>query len=127
MKAIDTKTPHTFVPKCDQGLPPEEQTKFMVTYIDAYFEAKLSDDVYQVKGMGTGRKETIKSGTQQNEVLKRCLKGWENFVGEDSEPVEFNAGEKDEDKMSNINKIPPAVRKEIAQHIKGESEAEEGE
>lgn len=122
MKAIEAGVVEKFVPKEDRGLPPGEQTRFLLEFLDPYTDAKLSDEVYAIRGMGANRKESVRSGTQQNETLKKCLKGWENFKDSSGRDVPFS-----DDLMVNIGKIKPKVRREIYDFVRGESEADEGE
>jgi hypothetical protein len=122
MKAIEAGVVEKFVAKEDRGLPPAEQTRFLLEFLDPYTDAKLSDEVYSISGMGNNRKERVRSGTQQNETLKKCLKGWENFKDSNGREIAF-----DSDMMVNIARIKPKVRREIVDFVRGESEADEGE
>lgn len=122
VKAIDSKTPHKYICKDDRKLKPEEQTVFMVKFLDPWLEAKLNDEIYQVSGSGKERREQFLTGTQQQEVLKNCLVGWENFNDHDGKPVQFVS-----DMMENLSRLPPDARRELAEHIRGQAELTEGE
>lgn len=128
MKAIRADQPYDFVPKEDRKKKQKEQTIFKVKYLDPYKAAKLGDQMFDVKGAGSSRKERLLTGTQALEILKDSLVGWENFEHPDSTPenrkfVEFDS--KDIDGM--IEMIPPKTRSEIVDFARGESELEEGE
>lgn len=122
MKAIEAGVAEKYVPQEDRGLAPDEQTRFLVEFLDPYTDAKLQDEVYKIQGMGNNRRESVRSGTQQNETLKKCLKGWENFCDSKGQPIPFET-----DMMVNIGRIKPKVRREIYDYVRGESEANEGE
>lgn len=123
MKAINSDIPHPYVCKDDRKLDPKERTTFMVKYIDPFSEANFGDELYGVKQQGKERKESIKSGTQKHEILKKFLCGWDNLPDETGEAVEFDASDMDK----NLKRLHPAIRTEIADHIRGESEMTEGE
>lgn len=128
MKAIRADQPYDLVPKEDQKKPKKEQTTFKVKFIDPYMAAKLGDQMFDVKGAGSSRKERLLTGTQALDILKECLVGWENFEHPDSTDenkkyVEFDR--KNIDDM--VAMIHPKTRSEIVDFARGESELNEGE
>jgi len=128
MKAIRADKAYPYVPKSDRKLAPKERTTFMVKFIDPYKNAQLQDQIFDVKGAGSARRERILSGTQQLEVLKECLNDWDNFEDPDSTketPKFVKFDRKNIDDM--IAMIPPNVRSEIVDFARGESEVDEGE
>jgi len=112
MKGVRFDKPHTFTCECDKDLPKEERTKFKVRFLTAKEQAGVRDEMYNISGVGTNRKESIRTGTATQIALEKGLIGWENFKYEDSgEPIEFS--------KDNISCVPPAQRDEIANHIRG--------
>ena len=123
MKAIDASKVYEFVVKDERDLPKKDQTVFLCKYLDAPTGAALGDMIYDVRGVGAQRKETLRTGTQQLTILRKCLKGWTNMRGENGQEVTFD--EKRVDDM--IDMIPPKYRPEVTDFIRGESEVSEGE
>lgn len=123
MKAIDPKKPHEYVCKSEQKRPKEEQTVFTVRYLTATETAQYRDTLYKVEGFGKNRKETIKSGSADLETLRHGLMGWRNLQDESGKEVTF-----DKTNLAGMmDLLPPDVRQELANHIRGESEVDEGE
>lgn len=128
MKAIRSDRAYPYVPKDDKELKPEDQTTFKIQYLDPFVAAKLGDQIFDVKGAGSSRKERFLTGTQQLSILKQCLKGWENFVHPDSTKENPQLLEFDSNNITEmIASIPPNVRAELADFARGESELDEGE
>ena len=125
MKAIDANKAYPYIPKEDRKstVKPEDKTTFLCKYVNPYLDAKLGDELFSIQGVGNQRKERLLTGTQRLEILKECVTGWENFVGPDGKPVTFDP--KNIEAM--ISMIPPPVRSELADFIRGESDLEEGE
>jgi hypothetical protein len=123
VKAIDTSKSHEYVTKTDQKLPREDQTIFLVRFLSAQQQFEMRDDMYQVTGIAKGRKEKFMTGTNERKTLNIGLVGWKNLSSESGNDISFDA--KDMPKM--LDFLPPDVRTELAQHIRGESELEEGE
>lgn len=125
MKAIDAKKAYDFICEDDKKAPPDQRTVFKCKYLDPYTAARLGDQIYNVSGTGSKRKERLLTGTQQFEILKSCLVGWENMEHPNNEGEKFTF---DRDRIEDmIAAIPPKYRAEIADFIRGESELEEGE
>ena len=125
MKAINAKKAYDFVTKDDKKLPKEDRTVFKCKFLDPYTAARLGDQIYNVSGTGSNRKERLLTGTQQFEILKSCLVGWENMSHPDNEGELLEFDKANIEDM--IAAIPPRYRAEIADFIRGESELEEGE
>ena len=123
MKAIDPNKPINYIPKEDRNKPKEEQTIFHVKFLTAGNNASLRDETYDVVGTGKQRKEMLKTGTTELKALRIGLKGWDNFIGDDEEPVQFDAEQID--KM--LDMIPPVVRTEISDFIRGESNLDDSD
>jgi len=117
MKAIDPNRMIDYIPKEDRDKAKDEQTIFNVKFLTSGSNATLRDETYDVVGTGKQRKEMLKTGTTELKSLKLGLKGWSNFVDNDGEPVPFDG--ENIDKM--IDMIPPIVRTEISDFIRGES------
>jgi len=119
MKAIDPEKIVDFIAKQEQGDKVDEEAKtvFKVRMLRAKEAAELRDDLYTISGSGKERKEQLKSGTAELKALKKGLKGWENFLDNDGKEVEFDSTKLD--KM--LDMIPPDVRVELADFIRGES------
>lgn len=123
MKAIDASKEYEFVVKDERTLPESDRTVFLCKYLDSSTAAALGDSIYKVSGTGSARQEKLLSGTQQQTILKTCLKGWKNMVDDEGEPIAFDSKKP----IEMIDMIPPKYRSEIADFIRGESEATEGE
>ena len=121
MRAITPGVPHDYVPKCDRELPEAEQTVFSVSFLESEEVAKLRDGMYYEGGMGKRRRVAMKTGTFDQETLKKGLRGWRGLLDEEGNPVEF-----DQSKIVKmIDRIPPEVRTELAMHIRGDRDEEE--
>jgi len=122
MKAIDPNILVDYVPKDERDKPEDEKTIFKVKFMTAGNNALLRDETYDVVGTGKQRKEMLRTGTVELKALRQGLKGWNsNFVDSDNEPIIFD--ESQIDKM--IDMIPPVVRTEISDFIRGESTLED--
>lgn len=123
MKAVNPKKDHEYVCKQELKLDKDKQTVFMVKYLTSDQGAEIRDDTYQVGGVGNKRKEKFLTGTSEIKCLKFGLVGWRNFKDDDGSDITFN--------KANIgdclDMIPPNIRTELANHIRGESELDEGE
>lgn len=122
MKAINPSSQHPYVCKSDLKLDAKERTTFSVSFLTADQQSKLRNGLYSVTGMGKQRKESLNTGSSDMEALKMGLKGWTNFKNEDGTEVVFDPKKVGE----MIDFIPPDARSEIAAHIKGESQVDEG-
>jgi len=122
---------HDFILKGQEKDPKEDQVSWKVKYLSVAIAAEISDSIYSAKGFGKKREELLKAGTQQLEILRRGLVGWENFKYEDETLVEWEDPPRGgtvtkfyEAMDKNLNKVPPEIRDEIADHIRGGSVAE---
>lgn len=128
MKAIRADKAYDYVLKDDRKKKPAERTTFKIRFLDPYTAAKLGDQIFDVKGVGQNRKERLLTGTQQFEILKACLVGWENMEHPDSTPENYKELPFDSKNVEDmISMIPPNYRSELADFARGESELDEGE
>ncbi len=109
---LDPTKERTYVAKCEQELPKDEQTVYKVRMLRLHEAANIKDDIYRVTGLGKERKETLRTGSIEVEVLKTCMLGWENFKSDEGKDVPFN--------LENIDWIPAEVRSEISDFCSGE-------
>jgi hypothetical protein len=123
MKAITADKAYPFVVKDERDAPEDERTVFMCKYIDPQTSASLGDQLYNVSGVGSNRRERLLTGSQQLKILKACLVDWKNFHDDSGKEIPFDK----EKPVQMIGMIPPKYRREIADFIQGESEVEEGE
>jgi hypothetical protein len=93
--------------------------------------ARITDQVYSAKGFGSKREELLRAGTQEVEILRSGLVGWKNFTYENGEEIKWKevapglSRQKAAVVMDwNLNKIPPEVRGDIAEFIRGSSMAD---
>jgi len=115
-----------FSPECEKDVKEGEKTIFLCKFLDVKDAANITDDVYTAKGFGKKREERLRAGTQDLTILRKGLVGWKNFVDEDKGVVEWEepvgSFQKIKDAMDrNLNKVPPDVRGEIADFIRGAS------
>ena len=108
--------------------PVKDQVIWKIKYLDVKTHALITDAIYSATGFGKKREEQLKAGTQTLEILRKGLKGWENFKYPDGKDVpwdEFPSGGTTQvvnaamDK--NLDRIPPETRDEIAEKIRGTS------
>jgi len=95
-------------------------------FLDVKDAASITDDVYTAKGFGKKREEKLRAGTQDLTVLRKGLVGWRSFEDADGNVIEWEdpigSHQKIRDAMDrNLNKIPPDIRGEIADVIRGAS------
>lgn len=123
MKALDTRKTHEYVCKREQKFDPADKTVFIVKSLTAQASYDLRDEMYQVKGAGKARSEKFLTGTAEYKTLEKGLVGWRNLKDEDGKEVAFDS--KNFPEM--ISHIPEWARTELADHIRGASELNEGE
>ena len=123
MKAIKADEAYPYVCEDERDLKESDQTTFMCKYIDPKTSASLGDQLYNVSGTGSKRRERLLSGSQQLKILKACLVDWKNMVDDNGSQIPFDK----ESPVEMIGMIPPKFRREIADFIQGESELDEGE
>ena len=120
-------TVHEFEPKGQDDIPKEERTVFLCKFLDVNLSAQITDQVYTAKGFGNKREELLRAGTQEIEILRQGLVGWKNFFYDEDTEIEWE-DVKDVGKQKaavimdrNLNKIPPDLRGEVADFIRGSS------
>jgi len=117
-----------YILKDQEKDPPESQTIFKIKYLNVSESAQVSDMIYSAKGFGKKREELLRTGTQQLHVLRKGLIGWENFKYEDGTvcewedvPTGVSIGKFNTIMDRNLDKLPPEVRDELADEIRGAS------
>ena len=117
-----------FEPKGQEDVPSEERLVFLCKFLDVNMSARISDQVYSAKGFGAKREELLRAGTQEVEILRQGLVGWRNFFYDDGAEIEWvdipsnTSRQKAASFMDqNLNKIPPELRSDIADFIRGSS------
>jgi len=125
---LKSDTAQEFEPKGQEDVPVEERLVFLCKFLDVNMSAKITDQVYSAKGFGSKREELLRAGTQEVELLRQGLIGWKNFFYEDGAEIEWQEVPKGLGKQKaaayldqNLNKIPPEIRGEIADFIRGSS------
>jgi len=123
-----------YVPKSCRNEKPEDQPVFKLKFLEVAEFARIQDELFKSSGFGKKRTEKFMLGQQTMLALRQGLIGWENFKYEDGTPVEWedpNQGRDPEDRArimdTNLNKIPPAERAEMADYVRGESTLGEDE
>ena len=119
---------HEFEPKNQENVPTDERLVFLCKFLDVNMSARITDQVYTAKGFGNKREELLRAGTQEIEILRLGLVGWKNFVYDDGTEVEWEdiprglSNQKAAAIMDrNLNKVPPEIRGEVADFIRGQS------
>jgi len=109
----------------------EDRTVFHITSPDVREMAEIQNNLYAVTGIGKTRKEQFRTGEQQVLLLRKGLKGWENFCDADGNEVKFtdpstasSAKDRERIEFENINRIPEAIRGELVDLIRGEANVE---
>ena len=129
-KIFGLKTDHAqeYEPKGQEDVPAKERLVFLCKFLDVNMSAKITDQVYSAKGFGAKREELLRAGTQEIEILRQGLVGWKNFVYEDGTEIEWKEVPRNVNKQKraivqdeNLNRIPPEIRGEIADFIRGSS------
>jgi len=117
-----------FEPKDQEGVPGDEKLIFMCKFLDVNMSALITDQVYTAKGFGAKREELLRAGTQEINILRRGLVGWKNFLYDDGTEIEWSDVPRGVSKQKadmamdiNLNKIPPEIRGDIADFIRGSS------
>lgn len=129
---IKPDQPHEFEPKGQDDVPVEERLVFLCRFLDVGMSARITDNVYTAKGFGAKREELLRAGTQEVEILREGLIGWRNFMYEDGTEIEWvevprgvSRQKKNNIMDQNLNKIPPEIRSDIADFIRGGSTADQ--
>ena len=130
--ALDPKATFEYVLTDDRALPEDQRTVFVLRGLTVGEEARVADAM--IASIPGQEELAFRSGTHQLTVLRYGLRGWRNFKYADGTDVEWedlNEGRDAEDRNRildrNLNKIPPEIRSEIAEQIRGESTLGEDE
>lgn len=123
---LKTGEVHNYVPEDCKNDPKDAQVVFRVSFLTAKQLSDIQNNLFKIEGFGKTRQERLETGTQTIHTLIAGLKGWDNFKYEDGNPVEWieprgAIADQKETLLSNIDKIPPKYRDELAAHIRGES------
>ncbi len=108
--------------------PVEDQVIWKTKFLDVKTHALITDAIYSAKGFGKKREEQLKAGTQTLEILRKGLKGWENFKYPNGKDVPWDAIPSGATTQvinaamdKNLDRVPPETRDEIAEKIRGTS------
>ena len=119
MRGFDPQTPYNYVVTDEQELPSEQQTTFKLKNLTVREMERLKNSLFRKQGSGKKAKEELLLGSQERQSLEMGLVGWENFLDQEGNPIDFQT--------ANIDWIPAKARAEIALEIRGESELSEDE
>lgn len=130
--ALNSDQVQEFEPKGQEDIPASDRTVFLCRFLNVKLAAELSDEVYTAKGFGKKREELLRAGTQELKILRTGLVGWKNFTYSDGSPVEWKEvpGGVSNAKFfaimdENLDRIPPEIRSEIADFIRGSSSVDQ--
>lgn len=125
---LKSDTAKEFEPKGQDDVPAKDRLVFLCKFLDVNMSARITDQVYSAKGFGSKREELLRAGTQEVEILRQGLIGWKNFFYEDGSKIEWKEVPKGLGRQKaavhldeNLNKIPPEIRGDIADFIRGSS------
>ncbi|MHA1401707.1 MAG: hypothetical protein ACTSQE_15255 [Candidatus Heimdallarchaeaceae archaeon] len=123
---IRTDQVQEFTSKEEEKVPLKERTIFLYKFLPVQTAALITDQVYSAKGFGNKREELLRAGTQEVTILRQGLVGWKNFNYEDGTEVKWIIPEgskqrRDAAMDDNLSKIPPDIRGELADRIRGTS------
>lgn len=126
--ALDPKSTFPFVLKEDRELPEEQRTVFQLRGLTVSEEAQVSDSMLMAH---SGSDEVaFRAGTHQLTVLRYGLKGWENFLDAEGQPVEFETTKGHPRVVTDelLDRLLPKHRQELVQAVldRGEIKADEG-
>ena len=121
-----------YITKQERGNP--EPVVFLVRPLTSKESADIQNSLFHSKGFGKQRQEQFLTGTQVVMVLRKGLIGWKDFKYEDGTEVvwedpNIEKTEEGRDRIMdrNLDCIPAAIRQELSDEIRGESELGEGE
>lgn len=130
--ALKTDQVQEFEPDGQEDIKLEERTVFLCKFLDVSLSADISDEVYTAKGFGKKREELLRAGTQELKILRRGLVGWKRFTYDDGTEVKWEDVPKGVSYQKvtatmdrNLNRIPPEIRSDIADFIRGSSSADQ--
>lgn len=117
-----------YISQTQKDDPEDELVTWQVKFLTVREYADIQDELFKSSGMGKKREEKFLLGKQAMLALRKGLVGWKNFNYSDKTPVEWedpnrgrDAADRDRIMDSNLNKIPPEIRNELADYIRGES------
>lgn len=116
--AINPDEKIRYIPKCDRELPAERQTAFLLRPMKAKDAAKMQDGAAEIDLARDQKDSTLRlrSGTQELEVLRLGLAGWENFKDANGAEVEYRENNGNP-RPEVLDRIPAKIRRELAEAI----------
>jgi len=118
-----------YILKNQKDDPVEEQITWLVSNLTVREMADIQDHLFSSTGVGKKRQEQFLLGKQTHLTLRKGLKGWRNFNSKDGTPCEWedpttgrNIDEHNRIIDRNLDKIPPNVRNELSEQMRGEAE-----
>lgn len=127
VRPIDPDVPVEYIAQVDKDLPEPDQTIWLVKPLEAKALAKLEDNLAEGQSKKKGGGLKLKSGTHVLDALKAGLHGVRNFGGEDIELHGLSDKELRTTRDGLFRRIPPAVRRELAEVITGDADLDEDE
>lgn len=125
---IKAGSTHEYVIKDQLGDDPDDQVIWLVRFLTAVENAEIQNALFESSGIGKKRQERFLTGNQTLMILRRGLVGWKNFKFSDEDSVTFEdpatqTSKEGKDRIMdrNLDAIPPIVRQELADYIRGES------
>jgi hypothetical protein len=117
-----------YVAKSQRGDSDKDQVIWKLKFLTVKEFADIQDELFESKGFGKKRQEKFLLGKQTMLALRIGLQGWDNFKFADGTEVVWDDPSKGRDLddkyrivEKNLNKIPPEIRTELADYIRGES------
>jgi len=117
-----------YVVKAQRGDPAEERTTFLLRPLTTREHAEIQNKLYESSGWGKKRQERFLTGTQIVLILRKGLVGWKNFHYEDGEEVKWEDPNQERTEEGrdmimdrNLDRLPNAVRQELAEELRGEA------
>lgn len=126
--ALDPKSTFTYVLTDDRGLPESGQTRFELRGLTVSEEAAVSDSMILAQ---SGMDElSFRAGTHQLTVLRKGLRGWDNFKDSEGEDILFDRQKGHPTCVTDecLDRLLPKHRQEIMNAIleRGSVSTEEG-
>jgi hypothetical protein len=119
--AVDVNKTIRHVPTCDRSLAPEKQTTFLLGLLSSAEQAVLEATLrlFLVDAVGAAKAVEVRRESFKLRVLKKALRGWENFRDAAGNQVEFKslqAGGANGRRMATdemVDLIPGSIRTEL--------------
>lgn len=131
MIAIDPVSERRYILKAERGLPPEEQSVFILRPLTLRESNAIED---MTVGVGEGDGMTIRSGSVRTRALEYGLIGWENVLDSKGNEVPFDGTRQKRGGVEFISpnsktleRLPRSVQHELAEAITTGSDLTEEE